>query len=470
MFLRYLYDEKLAQASYFVGCPATNEAIVIDPARHIAPYLELARQQGLKITAVTETHIHADFVSGARELAEQTGATLLLSGEGGEDWQYTYLEDYPHALLHDGDVFEIGNLTFDVWHTPGHTPEHLSFLLTDGGADEPFAIFTGDFVFAGDLGRPDLLEKAANQAGTATALAQQMYQSVQRFNTLADYIQVFPGHGAGSACGKSLGAVPSTTVGYEKRFNPMLNIAEKADFVTQLLDGQTRPPNYFAIMKQVNKAGPKLLADADRADNLPPIVLRNALESGATIVDTRARQAFAQHHLRGTINIEHTASFPGRAGDLIDYEQPFYVIADDAHTVKRDLQSVGLDNLAGTFRTSVFSTIERTSDLPFDSYTSHSPTDVAPRVAQGEIILIDVRNPHEWEAGHVEGAQNIPLGELQTRLTELPQDQPVAVYCQTGVRSAVAASILRANGFDTIDVDGGYTAWEVNKGHPQVDT
>lgn len=244
MLLRYFYNAKLAHASYLVGCQATGEAIVVDPARDIAPYLAEARAQGLRLVAAAETHIHADFVSGARELAERTGAMLFLSGEGGAGWEYGYAASYPHRLLRDGDAFKVGNLVFETMHTPGHTPEHLSFLLTDRrGADQPMGLFSGDFVFVGSVGRPDLLESAAGLQGTAAALAHQMFHSIQRFKQLPDFLQVWPGHGAGSACGKGLGAVPSSTVGYERRFNWALQMEEEADFVSELLAGSRSHPS-----------------------------------------------------------------------------------------------------------------------------------------------------------------------------------------------------------------------------------
>jgi hydroxyacylglutathione hydrolase len=220
MLLRYFFYDKLAHASYLVGCQATGEAIVVDPGREVEPYLAAAEDEDLRIVGVTETHIHADFVSGARELAERTGARLYLSAEGGREWQYQYQDEYDHQLVRDGDSFYVGNLRFAVMHTPGHTPEHIALLVTDTkGADRPMGLFSGDFVLVGDVGRPDLLEKAARVANTAEVGARQMFGSLQRFRQLPDYIQVWPGHGAGSACGKALGAVPSSTVGYEKLFS-----------------------------------------------------------------------------------------------------------------------------------------------------------------------------------------------------------------------------------------------------------
>jgi glyoxylase-like metal-dependent hydrolase (beta-lactamase superfamily II) len=227
-FLRQLYYDQLAQASYLVGCAATGEALVVDPNRDLDQYFALAEREGFRITAITETHIHADFVSGAHELAQRSGARLYLSAEGAPDWQYAFAQEAGAVLLHDGDTIMVGNLRLDVLHTPGHIPEHLAFLLTDTkGADAPMGLFTGDFVFVGDVGRPDLLERAAGYAGTMEAGARRIYASLQRFQDLPDYLQVWPGHGAGSACGKALSAVPQSTVGYEKRFNWGLQIHDE---------------------------------------------------------------------------------------------------------------------------------------------------------------------------------------------------------------------------------------------------
>jgi hydroxyacylglutathione hydrolase len=217
MLLKYFYDSGLAQASYMVGCAETGEAMVVDPSRDVTPYLESARQEGLRITHVTETHIHADFVSGSRELADRSGARLYLSDMGGQDWKY----GFEAVLIHAGDSWHVGNIRIEAIHAPGHTPEHLAFQVTDTAhADAPIGLFTGDFLFVGDVGRPDLLEEAAGIANTSETGARQQFANVHRFKTMPDYLQVWPGHGAGSACGKALGAIPSTTLGYEKLFNP----------------------------------------------------------------------------------------------------------------------------------------------------------------------------------------------------------------------------------------------------------
>ncbi|HLL45111.1 MAG TPA: MBL fold metallo-hydrolase, partial [Longimicrobiaceae bacterium] len=229
MILRRLYDDKLAQASYLVGCAATGEALVVDPNRDVEQYVEAARGEGLRVMHVTETHIHADFVSGSRELARRSGAQLFLSGEGGEDWRYAFAEEAGATLLRDGDSFRVGNVRVEVLHTPGHTPEHLAFVVTDtAGADRPMGVLSGDFVFVGDVGRPDLLERAARHEGTMEAGARTLFRSLQRFKALLpDWVQLWPGHGAGSACGKALGAVPQSTLGYEKLFNWGLAAADE---------------------------------------------------------------------------------------------------------------------------------------------------------------------------------------------------------------------------------------------------
>src|SRR5687768_9044585 len=261
MFLQRFYDDQLAQASYLLGCAATGEALVIDPSRDVAQYVETAKREGLRVTHVTETHIHADFVSGARELAAATGAQLLLSAEGGAEWQYAYAAGDGATLLRDGDVIRVGNVRVEAMHTPGHTPEHLSFVVTDtAGADRPMGVFTGDFVFVGDVGRPDLLERAAGYEGTMVEGARVLFRSLRRFKErLPDFVQIWPGHGAGSACGKALGAVPQSTLGYERLFNWGLAAEDEGEFVRAVLAGQPEPPKYFAEMKRINREGPRLL-------------------------------------------------------------------------------------------------------------------------------------------------------------------------------------------------------------------
>lgn len=460
MLLRYFYDEKLAHASYMVGCQRKGEAFIVDPMRNIQPYIEVAEKEGMKITGALETHIHADFVSGARELADRFNAVLYLSDEGDENWKYENLEGIQHVLLKDGDKFELGMLTFEVMHTPGHTPESISFLLTDGAAaDEPIGIFTGDFVFAGDVGRPDLLEKAAGVEGTANAGAEQMYESIERFKQLNDYLQVWPAHGAGSACGKALGAVPSTTVGYEKRFGWAMQFDNKANFVQELLDGQPEPPYYFAVMKSVNKVGAELLKNLPEWKEVTKVEEIEALiQEGNQVVDTREAVSYAEGHLNGTFNISFNKAFTNWMGWMVDYEKPLYLLVDegaDLDEMMTALHSIGIDNVFGYANAADI--ITQTSDL--NSYESLTPTEAKLLIDAGDVAIVDVRNLTEYEAGNIDG-QHIMVGTLKNRLHEFPKDQKVLVHCQSGLRSAIAMSVLKANGIHNIvNMTGGYNRW-----------
>jgi hydroxyacylglutathione hydrolase len=467
MFFRQLYDDALAQASYLIGCQATGEAIVVDPLRDAGLYLEVAKREGLRITHVTETHIHADFVSGARELHAATGARLYLSAEGGRDWQYEYAATDDAILLRDGDHFMVGNIRFDVLHTPGHTPEHLSFLVTDTPrAAGPMGLLTGDFVFVGDVGRPDLLERAAKIANTMEEGAQILFASLQRIRSLPDHLQIWPGHGAGSACGKALGAVPSTTLGYEKLANWGVAATDEAMFVQQVLDGQPEPPRYFAEMKRINKVGPPVIGA------LAPLT---RLESAAVLakvdhrdiwpIDLRSAAAFAAGHLPGSLSVAYTKSFSTWVGSLIPYSASLILIADpDPHgeipasvrAAQRDLSRIGIDGILGW--------IEAPTLLKDATLAGIGPATMPQRepatVPDGSTVpVVDVRGRTEWEAGHVPSAQHIPLGELPDRWQEIP-DGEVVVHCQSGVRSAIATSYLRRVGKrGVVNLIGGYAAW-----------
>jgi len=468
MLLKYFYDEKLAQASYMVGCQATGEAIVIDPARDISPYVDAAAREGLRIVAATETHIHADFVSGARELAVTQGTKLYLSGEGDAKWRQRYTEGTSHEWVHDGDRFKIGNIRFEVLHTPGHTPESLSFLVSDGGGGvdrEPMGLFSGDFVFVGDIGRPDLLEKAVGVAGSSDQAARQMYQSVQRFKQLPDHLQLWPGHGAGSACGKALGAIPSSTVGYEKRFNWAMSVTDEETFVRQLLEGQPEPPTYFAQMKRVNVEGPTPLGQLPEVTALSAEDIRQCLQRHDQVLDTRTAAAFRKGHLPGTLNIAWNKSFITWAGWLLDYGRPVYLIADSeqATQIVRDLRSIGIDHVAGIAPLEV---VNETTAGPLQSYEEMSPAEAKALLASGKAVLLDVRNEAEWREGYIEGAQHLMLGRLVEGIASVSRDKPVVVQCQSGARSSIAASLLQQHGIEhVINLAGGYGRWS-NEGLP----
>ena len=466
MFLRRFYDDHLAQASYLIGCQASGEAVVVDANRDVEQYVAAAAAEGLRITHVTETHIHADFVSGSRELAERSGATLLLSCAGGPAWQYAFAQDAGAQLIGDGARFQVGAVRFDVMHTPGHTPEHLTFLVTDTAmADRPMAAITGDFVFVGDVGRPDLLERAANIAGTMESGARDLFRAIQRFKTLPDYLQLWPGHGAGSACGKALGAMPQSTLGYERLFNWGLAETNEDRFVRSVLDGQPEPPRYFAAMKRVNREGPLVLGSLPHPERLGAARLRTALDAGATVIDTRHPADFAAGHVPGTINIPLNRSFATWAGSLLPLDRPCHFIVEDddapviAARAARALALIGFDHIGGYFGAESINEWHAAGGALETVQTLTAP-ELRSRLGSGGVTVIDVRNDHEWNAGHVPGAQWVPLATLAQRAGELNTTGTLVVHCQGGTRSAIAASLLLAAGHHNVaNLSGGFAEW-----------
>lgn len=460
MLLKYFYDKALAQASYLVGCAATGEALVVDPARDIQQYLDVAEEEGLSITHVTETHIHADYVSGSRELGAATGATLFLSDEGNADWKYQFVDDGNIVLVNEGDTFMVGNIKVEILHTPGHTPEHISFMITDtAGADKPIGVFTGDFIFAGDVGRPDLLEEAAGIMNTKEPGARDMFKSIARFKDMPDYLQIWPAHGAGSACGKALGAIPSTTLGYEKLFNPAFQIEDEDTFVDWLLDGQPEAPFYFAQMKKVNKEGPVLLNKLDGLTKLDRATLDAMLNSGATVLDLRAKEAYAKAHIPGTINVPMTSQdYINYVGWFAKYDEPMYIIVPegaDADTIMTTLHSIGIDNLSCYFAEEDVITGE-VKTLP-----EITAPQLADRIQANGLVLVDVRGKTEYDDIHMDGAVNIPLGYLQRDATDkLPHGHTLVTSCASGYRSAIAASVLTRMGYtDVVNLTDGTDTW-----------
>lgn len=455
MLLKRFYDTRLAQASYLVGCQATGDALIIDPSRDVAQYLAAVKAEGMKLAYVTETHIHADFLAGTRELAKASGARAVLSDEGGDGWRYGWAKEAGAQLLKDGDVLMVGNIKVEVLHTPGHTPEHISFRITDTKAtDQPMGVFTGDFVFVGDVGRPDLLEKAAGVAGTMDGAARQLYASIQRFKQNPDYLQLWPGHGAGSACGKALGAVPSSTLGYERIANWAFNAASEGDFVREVLAGQPEPPAYFAQMKRLNRDGPPPRPTA-RPVRLDAAALHQRLASGVLVADTRKTADYARGYLRGSFNVPLGNSFPTYAGTVLSYDRPLLLIVPEEQLEEAldGAASVGLDNVAGWATPDVIS-----GDL--GTTPQMTVQEARQQAAAGNVQIVDVRRRSEWDEGHIAGAIHIPLNEIARRAAEIPPG-PVVLHCEAGGRSSIAASVLRARGMDNIaNLQGGITAWQ----------
>jgi hydroxyacylglutathione hydrolase len=470
MFMRMIYDDKLAQAAYLIGCQRTGEAIVIDPERDVDRYIEMAEENDLRITAVAETHIHADFLSGARELAERVGAKVYVSDEGDEDWKYQWLDKkvgggaYDHQLLKDGDLFSVGNIEFKVVHTPGHTPEHICFLVTDkgAGATEPIGFATGDFVFVGDLGRPDLLETAAGQTGAMEPSARRLYETVKRLETIPEFTQVWPAHGAGSACGKSLGAVPFSTVGYEKRFNPALKAASsEQEFVDFMLTGQPEPPMYFARMKRDNKIGPKVLGELPYPPRMTPKELLSLDTRKAAVIDTRDWDDFRVGHLKGAMSFPLTNSFNTDAGSLIDEEEPIYLIIepDRVEEAVRDLVRIGLDDIRGWCDANEMDALKREGAEMIETKEIDAQ-EASSMLDQPGVRILDVRRKTEYDEGHIPGAVNIAHTRLPSRLDEVPRDESMIVHCRSGKRSARATAYLERLGYDVTNLAGGIIDWE----------
>ena len=470
MLLERIYDEDLAQASYFIGCQAKGEAIVIDPRRDIDVYLDLAEKNGMRIVAVTETHIHADYLSGTRELAARTGARMHVSDEGGPDW--TYGPDFDSAVrMKHGHRIRLGNITVEASHTPGHTPEHLSFLITDGAqASEPGFMLTGDFVFVGDLGRPDLLDEAAGFVDTRFRGARDLFASLRdRFLTLPDYVQVMPAHGSGSACGKALGAIPASTVGYERNFSwwsQYLKNDDEQGFVDELLSGQPDAHAYFGRMKIENKIGPAVIGDMPELVEYTANELRSALDADFVIfVDTRHNSKVHEGTVERSLNIPGVAKAASYGAWVYDpqiEDRPLVLLAgslEEAQQMRDHLMRVGIDTVRG-YITSL------------DGLELVKPKLVQPEALDGfdGVMLLDVRNRTEYAEGHLPDAKQLSGGRVLWNLDLLPEPEAgtIVTYCQSGVRNSVAASALRRQGYDIAELDGSYAAWAARPGNQPV--
>lgn len=429
MFFKQFYDNHLSQASYLVGCQRTGEAIVIDPVRDLTKYMEVADSEGFKITQAAETHIHADFASGIRDVQERLNANIYVSGEGDDQLSYKNMPEHINFVKNQ-DIIQVGNIKLEVLHTPGHTPESISFLLTDegGGSSVPMGLFSGDFIFVGDIGRPDLLEKSVQMEGTTEIGAKQMYQSIEGVKNLPDYIQIWPGHGAGSPCGKALGAIPMSTLGYEKINNWAFNVTDESKFVETLTSNQPAPPHHFAQMKKINQFGMNMYQPYD---------VFPSLDNARIAFDLRSKEAFHGGHTEGTINIPYNQNFINQIGWYLDYENSIDLIGDKstveqaAHT----LQLIGFDNVAG-YR------------LPKSEILTQSIHSVD--MTGKEEYILDVRNEEEWNNGHLDQAVNIPHGKLLNENIPFNKEDKIYVHCQSGVRSSIAVGILENKGFENV--------------------
>jgi glyoxylase-like metal-dependent hydrolase (beta-lactamase superfamily II)/rhodanese-related sulfurtransferase len=458
MFFRQYYLSCLSHASYLIGDTASGAAVVVDPQRDVSQYLADAAEQGLRITKVIETHFHADFLSGHLELARETGATIVYGAAAAGRTEFAIEALGDGAVLHLGDPAEGVSLT--LLETPGHTPESICVVVRERAADEaPYGVLTGDTLFIGDVGRPDLL---AAVGFTADDLARQLYHSLHhKLLTLPDSTRVYPAHGAGSACGKNLSTETVSTIGEQRRSNYALAPMTEAAFVDAVTQGQAAAPLYFLYAATKNRQERPSLDEEAVVASLGIDEVLDAQARGAVVVDTRDSADFAAAHLRGSINVGLGGRFAEYTGEVVTPGTPIVVVADPGyeHEAKIRLARIGFDAVLGALSEPLAAFIARPDLVERASRLTALELD-ARRAEVTGLQLIDVRGPGEAESGMIPGALNIQLPQLVHRMGELDPSVPTVVYCAGGYRSSIAASTLRHAGFgDVSDLLGGFGAW-----------
>jgi len=448
-----IFTPGLAQVAYLVADEAAHVAAIIDPRRDVDVYLEWARAHGVRIAAILETHVHADFVSGAPELAAATGAPIYASRLGDQE--------FPHEPLDDGAEVAVGRLRLRALWTPGHTPEHLAFLLLDPEAgDAPRALFSGDALFVGEVGRPDLLGQEQTQQ-----LAGQLFHTVtERLSRLPERLVVYPGHTAGSACGKKIGDAPSTTIGQEKLVNYAFQTRRKDQFIAMVLAGMPLPPTYYPVLKRVNKVGAPLLATLPDGEALTPEAVAARQAAGALVVDARTPDAFGAGHLPGAVFAGLGQNFVAWMGWLAPYDRDLILVLDrdaDFAEARTELRRIGLDRVAGHLAGGMDTW--RAAGREAVALPQVTARELNARLSRGErLAVLDVRGDDEWAGGHIAGASHTFAGAIaQGADAPVAGDSgPVAVICGSGYRSSVVGSLLQARGHaNLINVIGGMGAW-----------
>ncbi len=469
MLLHQRFVPGLAIASYIVADETTGEAAVIDPTRDVEDFIRFAKAHDVHIHHILETHVHADFVVGSRELKARLDDAPVIhaSGMGGKEWTPGHADH----VINDGDEVKVGSLRLRAVHTPGHTPEHVSWALFDDtrSAETPWVLFSGDFLFVGDVGRPDLLGEEARRQ-----LAHQLYESVfERLPAIPDFTEVFPNHGAGSLCGKAINSRRSSTVGFERRYNPALIQKPEELWVRDLMADMPLAPPYFRRMKTVNREGPPILGSklpGERRWSAKELYERTC--ENCLVLDVRSKEAFAAAHIPGSINIPFGPQLPTWAGWVLPYERPIQIVVDNPHQVPEvvtHLIRVGFDDIQGYLQGGLESW--ETAGYPLGKLTTVSVHELHRllRREAAHITVLDVRTEKEWKAGHIEGALHIHGGVLQQRFAEVPRDKPVYVMCGSGYRASIAASFLKREGYDDVfNVVGGMSAWK-SAGLPTAD-
>jgi hydroxyacylglutathione hydrolase len=430
MHFQQFYLACLAHASYLIA--DNGEGVVVDPQRDVDQYVEAAQRLGVTIKYVIETHLHADFVSGHRELAARSGAEIVFGTRAGAA--------FPHRAVRDGQVLRVGNVELHAIETPGHTPESISWLIVEEG--RPSKLLTGDTLFIGDVGRPDL---AGSRGYTSEEMASMMYDSLRtKILTLPDDVEVWPAHGAGSSCGRNISSETSSTIGSQRRTNWALQPMSREEFIETLTSGLAAPPRYFPRDAELNRQGPRPLADLSAQS-----LTAGSLDPNALILDVRDASAFGVRHIAGAVNIGLDGNFASWCGTLLPFDAPIAIVADDeasaAQAVMR-LARVGIENIAGCITS-------------LDGFTTTTLPQLTTRDLD-DIAVLDVRRSAEFWEGHVTDAQNVPLDELPERLNEIDRHQPLAVICAGGYRSSIACSLLARAGFtNVVNVPGGTEEW-----------
>lgn len=458
MQIEQYFLEGLGHQSYFVTDGKSGEAAVVDPRRDVDVYMQAAKQAGARISHILETHIHNDYVTGARELASQTGASIVGSVES--------RLAYSHLAVHDGEQVQVGELKFRAMATPGHTPEHVSYVAFEPGSDTPHAVFSGGSMLVGGAGRTDLL----GEAMTLT-LTRQQYHSLRRLlDTLPNSALVYPTHGAGSFCvASAVSGARGTTIGQERLVSPAMQAQDEADFVRQQIAGYTAYPHYYKYMHDINRAGPRILGTLPDLLSLPPQMAQERMRAGMPLVDGRGRDAFARGHVPGSLNIELDESFGTYVGWLLPFNTPLMLLIEDEAGRREavvQLVRIGYEQARGYVEGGIAGW--KAAALPVEQFERIDIETLHKRWMQDKTLtVVDVRRDDEWNEGHIPGSLHAHVGDLPQHLDELPRDTPLAIICRSGHRAEIAASILAASGREVVAVQGGVPDW-MERGFPST--
>jgi hydroxyacylglutathione hydrolase len=451
MYFKQFYLGCLAHASYLIG--SDGEAVVVDPQRDVDQYIDEAASQGSKIRYVVETHLHADFVSGHHELAERTGAKIVFGSKAGAT--------FDHLAVHDGDILKVGKASLKILETPGHTPESISLLLSDpDDPAKPMKVLTGDTLFIGDVGRPDL---AGGKGFSAEQMAGMLYDSLhQKLMALPDETEVYPAHGAGSMCGRNISKDTSSTIGQQRQFNYALKPMSKEEFVKMMTTDLPEAPGYFSQDAEMNRTGAGVLKELPPPAELTPAEFKRLSDGGHQVLDVRPAAQFGNGHVPGAINIALGGQFASWAGTLIKRDTPILLVAEDQEGIDEAVQRlarVGIESVKGFLGGGMYAwdkagqAVRVIPQMPVDELR-HQMEEGA------QLQLLDVRRPNEYSGGHAPGFVSVPLPHLEEELGKFDRGKPVAVMCQGGYRSSAGTSILAKHGFKNVyNVVGGFTAW-----------